>query len=825
MKSVILYLILFFSFAINIDSQTITLDGTVYDVDTLENHQVGPSTRYLKLHLAGPSTKRLDVYFLIANVRDPYITVRAALGRDSIYGGERPSATAKRLSTAGAFYFAGTNGDFYDTGATYTGYPVSGCMIDGEIAKVPGSRHVYTFDADEQSYIGTINYSGSVTSGTARETIHGVNHTRGENELRLYNRFNGKSTHTNAFGSEAEIELIGGDTWGVNRTLHARVNSIEQGVGNRTIPAGKAVLSGHGSAATYLQSLEAGDEITLELNLTPSDATAAEFRQMTGGDSYAKIIDRGAVVASNFWNELHPRTGLGYSQTGDSVIFCVVDGRSTQSNGCTTQVLGALMQSAGAYTAFNMDGGGSSAMYIDEYGKAVNFTSDGSERAVANSIFVVATCPEDETVASIVPHAARIEAPQYGIFETHFYAYNQYGILLDSDLSGVTLSAPAELGIVDGQRFTCTGASPGILTATYNGIITAQIHVIPTVTAGVNILLDSVWIDGRHDYAIEVSAITATGAQPIEPQMMTWEVDNASIARIENGSLQALSNGTTFAVGSLGLLTDTLYITVETPDFPRIVSSSFTPTSEWTLSTISEWSTGITFDAANRPEEWEHGAAINFTYQSGRAPYVKLTRDFRLYGLPDTVTIVARVGDLQLKEASISLRANHTEKAIAFKIAPPFPTDTDIELSAPIKSLFDSESPSVYPVCFNNVNFTIESTNTIGTNYTLALKEIALIYNGIAGTRLALPPASVFMAYPNPTADGQLFIRLPPANVQGLMLELFDREGRLLQSKNYEKTTSNIVSFHIGKRLPQGIYLLKINTNDYHETIKIIIDK
>jgi len=164
MKKTLLSLILLL-FAAIVYSQTINLDGVVYNVDTLENHQVGPGTQYMSLRLTAPS-KRLDVYFLIADVTNPNITIRAALGRDSIYGGETPTTTAKRLSTDGTFYFAGTNGDFYDTGATYAGYPVSGNMINSEIAKIPGSRQVYAFGADKQSYIGMMQYAGNLKFGT-----------------------------------------------------------------------------------------------------------------------------------------------------------------------------------------------------------------------------------------------------------------------------------------------------------------------------------------------------------------------------------------------------------------------------------------------------------------------------------------------------------------------------------------------------------------------------------------------------------------------------------------------------------------------------------
>jgi hypothetical protein len=819
MKKTILSLVSLL-FAAVVCSQTINLDGVEYNVDTLENHQVGPSTQYVKLRLTGPATKRLDAYFLIADVTDPNITIRAAIGRDSIYGGEGVSVAAKRLSTGGAFYFAGTNGDFYDTGAQYNAYPVSGNMINSQIAKIPGNRQVYAFDADRQSHIGMMTYAGNVKSGTESWTVNSINHTRDENNLKLYNQLNGKYTHTNSYGTEVEIELINGDTWGVNRSLHARVTKIEKNIGNMAIPEGKAVLSGHGTAAGKLNTLSVGDEIELNLNLTMEGNIKTEFTQMTGGDNYAKIVDDGVVVTANFWNELHPRTGLGYSQTKDSVIFCVVDGRSPQSNGCTTKVLGQLMQSAGAWSAFNMDGGGSSTMYVAQYGKPVNVTSDGYERAVANSIFVVATCPDDNVTAKITPYTSHIEIPQYGIYEMHFRAYNQYGVLLDADLDGVELSAPAELGTVDGNRFICTGTSPGILTATYNGTITAQIYVTPTPTSGVQILLDSVLIDDRNDYTIEVSALTAGGSQAIASHVLAWTVDNPAVCKIEQGVLKALSNGSTFVAGSLGEAKDTLYVTVENPTAQRVVSDVFV-TGEWTTATINEWTSTVAFNTDNVPASWEHGAAVNFTYKNGRAPYIRLTKNYRLYGCPDTLKIVANIGDLQLKDLSISLLANNDAKASAFKINPPFPADTDFELSVPIASLFENAGIAIYPLQFNNVNFSIESSNTVGTAYTLAVKEIALIYGGGSGTGIIVPKTSAFSIYPNPVKGREIHIRLDNGRTQVLQADIYTLSGQKVQSETIN-ASGGFASF-TRKSLPAGIYLMKVSSNEQSETIRLII--
>jgi hypothetical protein len=799
--------------------QTIDLNGTVYDIDTLEYHQVGPSTQYTQLRLTAPS-KRLDVYFLTGNVTDPNLTVRAALARDSLYGGERPSVTAQRLTTEGAFYFAGTNGDFYDTGSQYNAYPVSGNMIDGQFAKGPGARHVFAFDEAKNSYIGVMSYSGNVKFGSETWTIQGPNLDRGDNALRLYNQFNGKFTHTNAFGTEVEIELIGGDAWGVNRTLRAKVNKIEKNVGNMAIPKGKAVLSGHGTAAAKLDALAVGDEIELNLNLTMEGNIKTAFTQMTGGDNYVKIIDKGVIPNSGFWDELHPRTGLGYSQTGDSVIFCVVDGRGT-SIGCNTKVLGILMKSAGAYTAFNMDGGGSSAMYVSEYGKPVNTVSDGTERAVGNSIFLVATCPTDNVIAKISPYIAHIRVPQYGIYEMHFRAYNQYGIQLDTDLEGVVVTAPAELGTVNGNLFTCTGTAPGLLTATYNGIST-QIQVTPSASTAIDIRLDSVQIDNRATYEIQVLATTSTGQQAIAPHVLTWTVDDPAICSIDQGILSAIATGRTFAEGRLGELRDTLYINVENPVAYREVSDVFIP-GEWSLVTISGWASSVAFNTDNLPPAWDHGAAINFTYSAGRNPFLRLTKDYRLYGLPDTLKIAANIGALQLKDITVTLRANNSTRTSAFKVDAPFPASSDFEVSIPIATLFEGAGPEIFPLQFNNVVFNVESSNTAGTLYTIGVKEIALIYKGAPPVGLPTTLSPSFSVFPNPAKGRDLYIRLENGTEPSLDVEIYTLTGQKLQSETVE-VSGNLARF-TRKSLPAGIYLLKVSRKGQSETAKLIVEQ
>jgi len=68
------------------------------------------------------------------------------------------------------------------------------------------------------------------------------------------------------------------------------------------------------------------------------------------------------------------------------LLLVTVDGRQWISRGMTLDELARLMQSLGAVTAINLDGGGSTAMSVR--GMLVNSPSEGSERAVANALVI-----------------------------------------------------------------------------------------------------------------------------------------------------------------------------------------------------------------------------------------------------------------------------------------------------------------------------------------------------------------------------------------------------------------------------------------------------
>lgn len=80
-------------------------------------------------------------------------------------------------------------------------------------------------------------------------------------------------------------------------------------------------------------------------------------------------------------NARQPRTAVGVSRDGKKVWLVVVDGRQMLSKGMTMYELGRLLIDLGAHRALNLDGGGSSTMFLKSRGGVVSSPSGGTWEA------------------------------------------------------------------------------------------------------------------------------------------------------------------------------------------------------------------------------------------------------------------------------------------------------------------------------------------------------------------------------------------------------------------------------------------------------------
>ena len=120
----------------------------------------------------------------------------------------------------------------------------------------------------------------------------------------------------------------------------------------------------------------------------------ATARQVVAGSDL--LLQNGQRVLNNqsaFSTNRHPRTAVGLSDSGKTLVLVVVDGRDAHSAlGMSLRELTDLMQSLGCSDALNLDGGGSSEMIVRDKPsgqlRVLNTPSDGRERAVANVLGV-----------------------------------------------------------------------------------------------------------------------------------------------------------------------------------------------------------------------------------------------------------------------------------------------------------------------------------------------------------------------------------------------------------------------------------------------------
>ena len=116
----------------------------------------------------------------------------------------------------------------------------------------------------------------------------------------------------------------------------------------------------------------------------------------------------------------HPRTAAGVTRDGRTLLLVVVDGRQPGwSIGATLPELAGLLIEAGAWTALNLDGGGSTTMWRREpggAGRVLNRPSDRRVRPVANHLGIRASPLSPQRPVEPKPPAPRsvssTEAPR-----------------------------------------------------------------------------------------------------------------------------------------------------------------------------------------------------------------------------------------------------------------------------------------------------------------------------------------------------------------------------------------------------------------------------
>ena len=189
-------------------------------------------------------------------------------------------------------------------------------------------------------------------------------------------------------------------------TVTGTIRQVRVSQGSTSIPFDHLVLSGAGTAATFLQNnAQVGQTVAISqrfrlydgppggnLCSTPDSRTFHKAYALAQGNF--EFLKNGTIVPTTNSGMIirNPRTFVAYNST--YIFFVVCDGRNEPiSAGMTSDEMGAFCRDTlGATYGVNMDGGGSSTMWVN--GVVKNNPSDGSERAVANGLMMVNLLPK-----------------------------------------------------------------------------------------------------------------------------------------------------------------------------------------------------------------------------------------------------------------------------------------------------------------------------------------------------------------------------------------------------------------------------------------------
>ena len=733
------------------------LDSTVihqYAIDTLESYQVGPGIIYTRFDITNSSSTR-HCYIYEVDLTNPYNQVEESHST-TMGNTERMADAHARLDSANHRSIGSVNCNFWivssqDDGKynNLTGVPCTGQVRNGKIGTNITNWNIghgdpdpllgrkqdigyLMIDANKKAHIDQFSWDAHLAIGDQAMPISEVNRNRSnpsDNEVVMFNSDMGTKTTLTKDVIDARlgtnqpmIELLVKleQDWAINQHLFAEVVSINT-TGGTKIEEGYAVFRGRGAGKTFLETAKVGDRVQFIMGMYESlSGDRPNIKQLSAGNCY--VMREGKLTNRN-WNEdynnkNYPRTGFGVSKDHNTLWMMVME-----KPGMYTHEMASILRHFGAWEAAGADGGGSAQFNLD--GQIINPTTEGSPRAVGNSIFLFSTAPDDSIVTEMRTTSTFIRLPKYAAIKPDFLGYNQYGMLISKQLQGVKLSCNPETGyITEDGHFVCLGS--GILTAKYDNA-SLPINIVLVDEASPKLRLDSVIVSTGWEYEIEINGELDNKQFEMLPSAFTWVVDDPTICQVDEGIVKGLKNGRTSVHGTIGDIVLHLIVKVESPEqSPFLWENMINIEDRWNLkATSSSWKT--TF-AANS----EGIAELYVNYSGGRAPHVTLEADSLLYSTPYAMEFrFTPQGNLIEKVTFTLNRAGNKENYLY--TAQNLVADEKTNIYVDFNELFDvNDDHAIYPITLKNLKFTINSSAT-KQEYRIPIEGIYLHYKGIPG--------------------------------------------------------------------------------------------
>lgn len=259
------------------------------------------------------------------------------------------------------------NGGFFKP---QTGVPLGTLMIDKKIYTGPIYDRVALGIFENGYDVGRVQLDAKISSGNTEVKIDNINQPRMLSSYIL--------AYTRDWGAYApaspqygvQLQIVG------NKITAASANPL-------SIPKDGYVIVGPKSK---LSKFFGAESVDIQINTNPRWENVKHI--ISGGPYLVKdnqiFIDMTAQKLQSIGGR-NPRTAIGYTKDND-LILVTADGREGSSIGLTLNELAGLMKSLGCTNAINLDGGGSTVMYVN--GQIVNRPPQPGGIALSNALVI-----------------------------------------------------------------------------------------------------------------------------------------------------------------------------------------------------------------------------------------------------------------------------------------------------------------------------------------------------------------------------------------------------------------------------------------------------
>ena len=409
----------------------------------------------------------MNVYVLTVDLSNPYVKIDSMIGTGGVITDLQNVTDMADENGA----VAAINGNFF---SMKEDAPLGLLVQSGELVASPIQRtDMYGFGLTKNNIpvFPVFSFEGSVISPLGVQSpLFGINkptylaYLPDKNPASDANRLNMYTPRWGALSRGALPDLKGVTEMVVDNNTVKEFRVDQPGT---LIPPTGYVLAGHGTAAQYLTTnFKVGDQVQVSYRVSPE---TDNLNMALGG--MALTVDQGK---RHWFTQTVPgqkaSTSIGASQDGKTMYLVAVDGGKT-SRGITQAEMADFMVSIGAWTAINLDGGGSTTISARRLGdqnvSLLNHPENTVQRKVPDALGIFSTAPAAPLAGLIINGAQQVVTGSQKTFNLKGYDEHYNPFMIDQE--DVTWNIDPAMGSFRGNTLLAKGNGKTRVKASYKG--------------------------------------------------------------------------------------------------------------------------------------------------------------------------------------------------------------------------------------------------------------------------------------------------------------------------------------------------------------------